>query len=71
MGFLSDHYRPERHYMRGPGPKWLENHTVYSGPKALTSERKPSNLVRGIALMLRRRLPAGWQVLSKDIREER
>ena len=20
------HYRPERHYMRGPGPKWLEKH---------------------------------------------
>jgi len=19
-------YRPERHYMRGPGPKWLEKH---------------------------------------------
>ena len=19
---LSDRYRPERHYMRGPGPKW-------------------------------------------------
>jgi hypothetical protein len=23
---LSDHYRPERHYMRGPGPKWREKH---------------------------------------------
>jgi hypothetical protein len=21
-----DHYRPERHYMRGPGPKWRERH---------------------------------------------
>jgi hypothetical protein len=20
-------YRPERHYMRGPGPKWREKHT--------------------------------------------
>jgi hypothetical protein len=20
------HYRPERHYMRGPGPKWREKH---------------------------------------------
>jgi len=19
-------YRPERHYMRGPGPKWFERH---------------------------------------------
>jgi hypothetical protein len=23
---LFDHYRPERHYMRGPGPKWREKH---------------------------------------------
>ena len=21
-----DPYRPERHYMRGPGPKWSEKH---------------------------------------------
>jgi hypothetical protein len=21
-----ERYRPERHYMRGPGPKWLEKH---------------------------------------------
>jgi hypothetical protein len=24
---LSGSYRPERHYMRGPGPKWREKHT--------------------------------------------
>ena len=23
---LFDPYRPERHYMRGPGPKWHEKH---------------------------------------------
>jgi hypothetical protein len=23
---LLDPYRPERHYMRGPGPKWHEKH---------------------------------------------
>jgi hypothetical protein len=23
---LLDPYRPERHYMRGPGPKWREKH---------------------------------------------
>jgi hypothetical protein len=22
----SEHYRPELHYMRGPGPKWREKH---------------------------------------------
>ena len=25
---LSDPYRPERHYMRGPGPKWREKHRL-------------------------------------------
>lgn len=24
---FSDPYRPERHYMRGPGPKWREKHS--------------------------------------------
>jgi len=23
---MSDRYRPEQHYMRGPGPKWRERH---------------------------------------------
>ena len=23
-----DWYRPERHYMRGPGPKWREKHAA-------------------------------------------
>ena len=23
---LFETYRPERHYMRGPGPKWLAKH---------------------------------------------
>jgi hypothetical protein len=25
---LTDSYRPELHYMRGPGPKWHERHTA-------------------------------------------
>jgi hypothetical protein len=24
--WIFDSYRPEVHYMRGPGPKWLEKH---------------------------------------------
>jgi hypothetical protein len=24
-------YRPERHYMRGPGPKWREKHAHDAG----------------------------------------
>jgi hypothetical protein len=26
LGFLFETYRPELHYMRGPGPKWREKH---------------------------------------------
>ena len=25
---LFDPYRPELHYMRGPGPKWRERHAI-------------------------------------------
>ncbi|WP_167386928.1 hypothetical protein [Bradyrhizobium mercantei] len=25
---IRDPYRPERHYMRGPGPKWHAKHAV-------------------------------------------
>ena len=25
---MFNHYRPELHYMRGPGPKWLEKHSA-------------------------------------------
>jgi hypothetical protein len=28
---LFDPYRPELHYMRGPGPKWREKHTRDTG----------------------------------------
>ena len=26
IGSVYDPYRPERHYMRGPGPKWCARH---------------------------------------------
>jgi hypothetical protein len=28
LGLVSQTYRPERHYMRGPGPKWREKHVA-------------------------------------------
>ena len=28
--WIFDPYRPERHYMRGPGPKWHAKHTAQS-----------------------------------------
>jgi len=30
---LTDPYRPELHYMRGPGPKWRAKHAVRAGPE--------------------------------------
>jgi hypothetical protein len=27
IGDQADRYRPEAHYMRGPGPKWRAKHT--------------------------------------------
>jgi len=38
---LSDPYRPELHYMRGPGPKWRERH-----PDQLPSSPSASNCGR-------------------------
>jgi hypothetical protein len=29
-GLLFDPYRPELHYMRGPGPRWRERHALSS-----------------------------------------
>ena len=31
MGKLFDSYRPELHYMRGPGPKWHEKYDGFAG----------------------------------------
>ena len=32
-----DTYRPELHYMRGPGPKWREKHGIAASPSALAA----------------------------------
>ena len=34
---LFSRYRPERHYMRGPGPKWREKHDASSERRGATS----------------------------------
>jgi hypothetical protein len=31
---IFDPYRPELHYMRGPGPKWREKHAATPGRNA-------------------------------------
>ena len=32
LSSVSDPYRPELHYMRGPGPKWQEKHGRSANP---------------------------------------
>jgi hypothetical protein len=32
-GYLTDPYRPELHYMRGPGPKWRAKHSQTPEPQ--------------------------------------
>ena len=34
---LFDPYRPERHYMRGPGPKWRAKHAGFPTAAAAVS----------------------------------
>ncbi len=31
VSFLTSRYRPELHYMRGPGPKWFERDRERTG----------------------------------------
>jgi len=35
---LFDPYRPERHYMRGPGPKWRAKHRSQVPARALPTQ---------------------------------
>ena len=42
---LFDPYRPELHYMRGPGPKWHAKHDR-SSPRIMRLVRLRSNVIR-------------------------
>jgi hypothetical protein len=44
VGKLFDGYRPELHYMRGPGPKWHEKH----GGAPVPAVRKRTDLPMSI-----------------------
>jgi hypothetical protein len=50
------HYRPERHYMRGPGPKWFEK---YGGidrvEPVMDDHRSYKRLLTGFFFQLARR----------------
>jgi hypothetical protein len=44
MGRRLYHYRPELHYMRGPGPKWHEKHAGLPAPVATERRWLPPSL---------------------------
>lgn len=71
MGYLSDDYRPELHYMRGPGPKWLEKHAGQFGANAIESGRKTPTRMRALQLSLRRWLPTEWRISRRAAHELR
>jgi hypothetical protein len=62
MGYLLDRYRPELHYMRGPGPKWLEKHAGHSGRDMVLRDTD-----RKATRRLRRRPSTGWRMQPKGV----
>jgi hypothetical protein len=68
MGKLFDHYKPELHYMRGPGPKWLAKHGRIgpTGQIAGDVDSKASKLVEAVAgRRVGCRRPRRWMLRSK------
>jgi hypothetical protein len=61
MRYQSQRYRPEKHYMRGPGPAWIEKHIAQSEMPGEGDRRKAPMLIRSIELKLRRWLPMRWR----------
>jgi hypothetical protein len=59
-------YRPERHYMRGPGPKWVEKHGPIRGADEIAHHRArdASGLVKALARFVSRRA-ARWKFRSR------
>jgi hypothetical protein len=37
---LFDSYRPELHYMRGPGPRWHEKHAPITSVSSISRQRQ-------------------------------
>jgi len=56
---VRDSYRPELHYMRGPGPKWRAKHQPWLGFDPAPSDRRKrcisSNRSTGTAIALGQR----------------
>jgi hypothetical protein len=43
---LFDTYRPERHYMRGPGPKWRAKHALAGAVTAEVAVERTKQALR-------------------------
>jgi hypothetical protein len=71
MGYLTDRYRPELHYMRGPGPKWRAKHAGRSGALVVRSEgyHASASPLRRIELAFRRLLAARWRTAHRALHE--
>jgi hypothetical protein len=69
MRHLTDRYRPELYYMRGPGPKWLEKHAGRSGAIVVQSDdpERAATPLRRIELTLRRWLPMRWRAAHRAL----
>jgi hypothetical protein len=67
MRKLFGHYRPELHYMRGPGPKWLEKHgrTDRTGPDANDRGGNTFRPIEGVAPSHRNRPLRNWPFRSR------
>ena len=42
---MLDSYRPELHYMRGPGPRWREKHVHVPSALSISRQRQIDQLV--------------------------
>jgi len=62
-------YRPERHYMRGPGPKWLEKQARVECVSEAAPERvsDASGFVKALARRLSLCRPRRW--ISRSCRD--
>ena len=45
----ADCYRPERHYMRGPGPQWNARHGALVAVKVVASDYAGKNRMEPVA----------------------
>jgi hypothetical protein len=66
VGTFRNSYHPERHYMRGPGPKWHEKHkaALHQAASAQPDPELRANLQQALAKPVASPRPA-WERASK------